>query len=94
MDSRSRDLLRRSRLIDMAPSAQDRGPGARFGLPTARIRLAVLTGDPGGAMDRERLVAAWVERLRRQEPDAVAILLKGSAARGTPGRTVTSTSTC
>jgi hypothetical protein len=34
-------------------------------------------------MDGERFVAAWVERLRRQEPDAVAILLKGSAARRT-----------
>ena len=36
-------------------------------------------------MDRERFVAAWVERLRLQEPDAVAILLKGSAARGNAG---------
>jgi phosphoribosyl-AMP cyclohydrolase len=36
-------------------------------------------------MDRESLVAAWVERLRKQEPDAVAILLKGSAARGDAG---------
>ncbi len=36
-------------------------------------------------MDTERLVAAWVERLQRDEPDAVAILLKGSAARGDAG---------
>lgn len=36
-------------------------------------------------MDREQLVVAWVERLQRQEPDAVAILLKGSDARGDAG---------
>jgi phosphoribosyl-AMP cyclohydrolase len=36
-------------------------------------------------MDRELFVAAWAERLRRQEPDAIAILLKGSAARGDAG---------
>jgi len=36
-------------------------------------------------MDRERFVATWVERLQRQEPDAVAILLKGSDARDAAG---------
>ena len=36
-------------------------------------------------MDTERLVAMWVERLQRDEPDAVVILLKGSAARGDAG---------
>lgn len=35
-------------------------------------------------MDNETLFARWVERLRREEPRAVAILCQGSYARGAP----------
>ncbi|HEV2072562.1 MAG TPA: nucleotidyltransferase domain-containing protein [Thermomicrobiales bacterium] len=33
----------------------------------------------------QEFIAAWVDRLRRSIPDAAAILLKGSYARGEPG---------
>ncbi|HWQ15299.1 MAG TPA: kanamycin nucleotidyltransferase C-terminal domain-containing protein [Roseiflexaceae bacterium] len=35
-------------------------------------------------MDDEHLLARWVERLRREEPRAVAVLCHGSYARGEP----------
>lgn len=36
-------------------------------------------------MFSDQFIAAWAERLRREIPDAAAVLLKGSAARGAAG---------